>query len=355
MAIPYSRYIVGGVPWYSALIVLGILATVWLTDAEVKRKSLPRDTAVDVALVTVPCGIVGARLYYVAMTWELFAANPISILYVWEGGVAIYGGVIGGCIGALIYAKRKKLSFLEIADCVVPGLLLAQAIGRWGNYFNMEAYGPEITNKAFQFFPAGVLIEQDGRWVWHMATFFYESAWNLCGVIALWLLRKRQRQNGNLFCWYLLIYGSGRFIIEQLRQDSLYVGSLRASQYLSLILCAASAGVLLWRAVKGDKRRFALALVAALLLVARWFALEQPWAYAALALAAVACAALAAGWQNRFALWLLLPLLLDGGGLACQLAGLPTVSLALRLHTLLCSVTLPVYVGLMAEALQKRE
>ena len=167
MAIPYSRTLLGPLQWYSVLIVTGILVAIWLAGREERRLGLPRDTVIDLALIVIPCGIIGARLYYVAMTWELFRDNPVSILYIWEGGIAIYGGVIGGALGAWGYARRKKLPFLKLMDMVVPGLLLAQAIGRWGNYFNMEAYGPEITNLAFQFFPLGVLIPSAGGYGWH--------------------------------------------------------------------------------------------------------------------------------------------------------------------------------------------
>lgn len=351
MAIPYSRTVFGGVPWYSALIVLGILAAVWLAGREEKRLGLPKDTVIDLALIVVPCGIIGARLYYVAMTWEVFAKNPLSILYIWEGGVAIYGGVIGGALGALVYARRKKLSFLRLADIIAPGLLLAQAIGRWGNYFNMEAYGPEIQNPVFWFFPAGVLIQSGDRWVWHMATFFYESLWNACGFAALWLMRKRQREPGNVFCWYLLIYGSGRFIIEQLREDSLYLGALRVSQVMSLLLCGVAAVVLLWRAAGGRRAWFGMAAAGAALLLARWACLGNPWIYGTLMLLA------GAGYiwlrvtngGGRALWWWLLPLFLDLAGLVAFCTGMPfSTSFALRLHTLLCSVTLPVYIGLMA-------
>lgn len=189
MAIPYSRTLLGPLQWYSVLIVTGILVAIWLAGREERRLGLPRDTVIDLALIVIPCGIIGARLYYVAMTWEIFRDNPVSILYIWEGGIAIYGGVIGGALGAWGYARRKKLPFLKLMDMVVPGLLLAQAIGRWGNYFNMEAYGPEITDPAFQFFPLGVLIPSAGGYVWHMATFFYESLWNAAGFAALWAMR----------------------------------------------------------------------------------------------------------------------------------------------------------------------
>lgn len=350
MAIPYSRTVVGGLPWYSVLIVAGILLAVWLMGREERRLNLPKDTAIDLALIAVPCGIIGARLYYVAMTWPVFAANPISILYIWEGGVAIYGGVIGGALGALVYARRKKLSFLQLADIVAPGLLLAQAIGRWGNYFNMEAYGPEIQNPAFWFFPVGVLIEQNGAWVWHMATFFYESMWNLGGFIALWLLRKSQKPHGNVFCWYLLIYGSGRFIIEQLREDSLYLGGFRVSQYLSLLLCAAAAGVLLWRASRGRRAWFAVAAAAGALLLARWACLGNAWIYGLVTAAAVAGCAWVVAREGGRALWrLLIPFVADLAGWIAFVAGGPvSASFALMLHTLLCSLTLPVYVGVLS-------
>ena len=340
MAVPYSRTVIGPIQWYSVLIVTGILVAIWLAGREERRLGLPRDTAIDVALAAVPPGIVGARLYYVAMTWELFRDNPIKILYIWEGGIAIYGAVIGGALGAWIYARRKKLPFLRLLDMAAPGLLLAQAIGRWGNYFNMEAYGPEITDPAFQFFPVGVLIPTAGQYVWHMATFFYESAWDALGFLALWALRRREKEPGGVTCWYLLIYGSGRFIIERLREDSLYLGGLRVSQYLSLILCLAAALVLLRRTA--GRRPWPL-WAAAAFWIARWAALGNPWLYALL----WALGAAAALWSGRrVRLWtglLAAAGLLDAAGLLGAL--LSEAPLALHLHTLVCSLTLPAYVA----------
>lgn len=350
LAIPYSRTIVAGIPWYSALIVAGILIAVWLGGREEKRLGLPKDTAIDLALVAVPCGIVGARLYYVAMTWETFASNPVSILYIWEGGIAIYGAIIGGTLGVVCYAWRKRLPALKLLDALIPGVLLAQAIGRWGNYFNMEAYGAAIQNPLFQFFPVGVLIPSAGGSVWHMATFFYESLWDFGGFCVLWAIRKRQREDGNLLLWYLLIYGSGRFIIEQLRMDSLYWGDLRVSRMLSLVLCGLAAGVLLWRACKGRRALYAAALTGGVVLLARWYCLDNSWLYgAAISCGALCCLLLTRCMKTpgcwRRALWLLLPVLLDAAGLA--LAAGAFLSFAPRLHTLLCSLTLPMYVGYM--------
>ena len=346
MAIPYSKTLLGPLQWYSVLIVTGILVAIWLAGREERRLGLPRDTVIDLALIVIPCGIIGARLYYVAMTWELFRDNPVSILYIWEGGIAIYGGVIGGALGAWGYARRKKLPFLKLMDMVVPGLLLAQAIGRWGNYFNMEAYGPEITNPAFQFFPLGVLIPSAGGYVWHMATFFYESLWNAAGFAALWAMRRRVREPGGMTCWYLLIYGSGRFIIERLREDSLYLGGLRVSQYLSLLLCLVAAGVLLGRAMRGNKRAMGPALACGGLWIARWAALGTPWLYALLSLTALGLGLWASRSAGRSPVRLLVPFALDAVGLLAALGMGPLgKDVGLHLHTILCSLTLPGYVA----------
>ncbi|MEG0512996.1 MAG: prolipoprotein diacylglyceryl transferase [Clostridia bacterium] len=353
MEIPYSRTIFGSLPWYSALIVLGILLAICLATHEEKRLGLPKDTVIDLSLIAVPCGIVGARLYYVAMTWSEFAQNPISILYIWEGGIAIYGAIIGGAIGVFFYAKRKKLVFFQLLDILAPGLLLAQAIGRWGNYFNMEAYGPEIKNSLFWFFPAGVLIPTGNQSVWHMATFFYESVWSFTGAAALWALRKRQTEHGSLFCWYMLIYGSGRFIIEQLREDSLYLGGLRVSQSLSLVLCIFAAIVLLWRASKKHKDSlgwFTLSATLSVLLIARWAFLSTPLLYGTIMVLCIAGYAWLCmrSFGSAGTRWLLLPALLDLLGLVLSALGIPfSASFAVRLHTLLCSITLPLYIGVL--------
>ncbi len=358
MSIPYSRTIIGSIPWYSALIVLGVMCAVFLAEKEEKRLGLPRDTTLDLAMVVVPMGIVGARLYYVLMSWETFAHDPISILYIWEGGIAIYGAVLGGLLGAWLFARRRKLSFLTLADILVPGLLLAQAIGRWGNYFNMEAYGPVITDDRYRFFPLGVQIPAPGGWEWHMATFFYESVWNLCGFAALWLLRKKQRRPGNMLCWYMLIYGSGRFVIEQLRQDSLYIGALRASQYLSLLLCAASACALLWRACRQERagtlrRTFPACGLAAAAVLARWFFAGHWLPYLLLSAAAAGCAlwlAFTGKCPQRVCLLLsLLPL-----DMLCLIAACahPADSMLLLLHQLVCGAALPLLVWWLIRTVQ---
>lgn len=234
---------------YGLAIVLGIAAAVIYMRQESKRLKLPQDLAVDMALWSVPPAVVAARLYYVAFAWELFKNDPLSIFKVWEGGLAIYGGVIGGALGVLLLSRRRRLPFLQLADLVAPGLILAQAIGRWGNYFNGEAYGYAVTNKALQFFPLAVLTNG----TWHMATFFYESLWNFLGFLLLLKLRRRFYQNGHglVFYAYLMVYGVGRMVIEGLRTDSLMLGAARVSQLLSVALVAFAGFMIIKRLGRG--------------------------------------------------------------------------------------------------------
>ncbi len=237
MSIPYSRYLFGFVPWYGVLIVSGVLAAIALCIHEEKRLRLKEDTILDLAFWVIPLGIIGARVYYALFNWQVFADDPVSVLRIWEGGIAIYGAVIGGLIGVLLFAFRRKINPFTLTDVIVPGLSLAQGIGRWGNYFNMEAYGWEITDPKWQFFPIGVQIPTGTEYRWHMATFFYESCWDVLVFAILWfVIRKRSRKAGMVTLWYLLLYGVGRFFIEGLRTDSLMSGSIRVSQLLSLVL-----------------------------------------------------------------------------------------------------------------------
>ena len=218
-AMPASRFAFGSVPWYSVLIVSAIVIGLSLCGHEQKRLKLPADLAIDLALCLIPSAIVGARLYYVAFSWDVFAADPLRILRIWEGGLAIYGGILGGAIALLLFCAVRHMPLLQLADVLVPALALGQGIGRWGNYFNMEAYGRLITNPQWQFFPAAVLIPVDSGYEWHMATFFYESCVDVLIFLVLW-------------------FGIGRAVIEGLRMDSLYSGSIRISQIVSITLAA---------------------------------------------------------------------------------------------------------------------
>ncbi len=229
---------------YGWLIALGILTVVLLAHRDEKRLGLPKDTSIDAALCTVPLGVLGARLYYVLFRWDVYAANPVSALYIWEGGLAIYGGIIGGALGMALLAKFKRLPFSALADLVIPYVLLAQAIGRWGNYFNGEAYGRPVTDAALQFFPYAVNVEGS----WYQATFFYESAADLIGFLIMFFTRKRWRRGDGLPL-YAIVYGIPRFLIEGLRSDSLYVAGtgIRISQALSAALVLLGCGHFIYR------------------------------------------------------------------------------------------------------------
>lgn len=254
MSIPYSRYIFGELPWYGVLIAIGVLTAYALCVHEEKRMQLKRDTVIDLAFWAIPLGIIGARAYYAIFNWQMFADDPLSVLRVWEGGIAIYGAVIGGLLGVLIFAKRRKLSPFILTDMIVPGLALAQGIGRWGNYFNMEAYGREIANPAWQFFPIGVQIPSATGYTWHMATFFYESCWDIAVFSFLWfVVRKRAEKPGTTILCYILFYGLGRFFIEGLRTDSLMLGRFRVSQLLSLLMIIVAGALLIVRTRKYRK------------------------------------------------------------------------------------------------------
>jgi len=239
LSVPYSRLIFGLVPWYSFLIVLGAAFAVFLAAKEEKRAGLPKDTVIDFALIALPCGIIGARVYYVIFSWPQFRDDLLSILRIWEGGIAIYGAVIAGLLTAWFFCRRKKISFLSLCDIIAPGLILAQALGRWGNYFNQEAYGLPISNPALCFFPFGVQIQGSSGLEWHMATFFYESVWNFFVFIFLMIARRKWfRYRGDVFCFYAFLYACGRMIIEDFRMDSLYASSsIRISQLLSVVGC----------------------------------------------------------------------------------------------------------------------
>ena len=254
--------------WYGVLMALGILIGVWLTLREGKRKKLTEDDILDMCLVIIPSGVVGARLYYVIFEWASYASNPIRALYIWEGGLAIYGAVIGGLIGMFIYSRVKKIRFLKLADCIAPGLVLAQAIGRWGNFFNQEAFGLPINNGELMWFPFAVYIEgyhtfngQPCSNPYHMATFFYESVWCLIVFIILWSCRRKFKHDGDAILSYAALYGLERMFVERLRGDSLYIikpgGSIaagvRVSEMLSFILVVAIAAFFLIRYFKEKK------------------------------------------------------------------------------------------------------
>ena len=226
-----------GISWYAVLIVGAMVIGYFLASDEARRLRLPQGTVIDIMLYAVPLGIICARLYYVAFRFNDYSDNLLSFFNIREGGLAIYGGVIGGLIAAKLVSRKHKISMLTLLDVVAPALVLGQGIGRWGNYINMEAYGLRIAEESLQFFPFAVEIPVGDVWYWHMATFFYEFCWDMLVFVLLMAIRKHRRRGGDVFCWYLLLYCSGRTVIEGLRNDSLTFISefVRISQILSAV------------------------------------------------------------------------------------------------------------------------
>ena len=198
------------------------------------------DIIFDFAIIALPLAIIFARAYFVVFKWENYKDNIKSIFAINEGGLAIYGGIIGGILAALIFIAWRKVSLLTLTDLVIPSLVLGQAIGRWGNFVNQEAYGNLITDTKLQFFPYGVYI--DTLKEWHQATFFYESMLCLAIFIVVLVMSHKKVKTGKLLATYMFLYGVGRFFIEGLRTDSLMVAgseTVRISQIVSIVLAVA--------------------------------------------------------------------------------------------------------------------
>ena len=237
------------IAWYGIIIACGLLLGVLLGTARAHRRGLSPDVVLDFILLAVPLAVIGARLYYVAFEWDQYAGNLGKIFAINEGGLAIYGAVIGGFLAAFIFSRAAKFPFLKLIDLVIPSLILGQAIGRWGNFVNQEAFGALITNPKLQFFPLAVYIQSLGEW--HQATFFYESFWNSILLVITLLLGRKRVKDGTLMAVYFIGYGIGRAVIEGLRTDSLYLfGTVRVSQALSAALVMA--GILLLILIKKE-------------------------------------------------------------------------------------------------------
>lgn len=236
--------------FYGVIIACGLMLAVIYGMRRSKEFGLKSDDILDGVLWIVPFAIICARLYYCIFEWDSYKTNPISILYIWNGGLAIYGGVIGAAIGIIVFSKIKKISLGALLDVVSIGFLIGQSIGRWGNFMNREAFGAPTDN----FLRMGLYLTENGRYspqmMFYHPTFLYESLWNAVGFVALHLLSKRRQYDGQIALCYAAWYGLGRAIIEGLRTDSLYWGPFRVSQLLAAVSCVAAAGVLIWQAFR---------------------------------------------------------------------------------------------------------
>lgn len=224
--------------WYSITMLLAVLTGIYLTLKESKRIGIYNYIEPLIYKIVI-FGIIGARLYYVIFNFDIYKNDLLSIFKIWEGGLAIYGAIIGGFIAIVYDTKKNKQSILKITDTIVPGLILAQAIGRWGNFFNHEAHGGIVSLDFLQklHLPNFIISGMHINGMYYHPTFLYESIWCVLGFIVLITIRKISKRKPHIMTFtYFIWYGLGRFFIEGLRTDSLYLGSIRISQLVSILL-----------------------------------------------------------------------------------------------------------------------
>ena len=226
--------------YYGILIALGMGLAVLYASRRSREFGIKEDDLLDGVLWVTPFAIICARAYYCAFTWESYAANPISVLDIRSGGLAIYGGVIGAAVGVTVFCRRRKISLPALLDLCALGFLIGQSIGRWGNFFNREAFGAETAS----FLRMGLMSAYSGKVTYYHPTFLYESLWNAAGFLLLHKLSQKRKFDGQIALSYAAWYGLGRTFIEGLRTDSLYLGPFRVSQLLAAVSCIAAALVL---------------------------------------------------------------------------------------------------------------
>ena len=232
--------------FYGLIIACGLILAVIYACRRSREAGLTEDSLLDGVLWITPFSILCARAYYCAFSWPMYRNNPISVLYIWEGGLAIYGAVLGAALGVIVFCKIKKCSLPALLDLVSLGFLIGQCIGRWGNFFNREDFGA-VTDAVTRM---GLFNTVTGVTEYYHPTFLYESVWNLAGFLLLHFLSRKKKYDGQIALGYCAWYGLGRAFIEGLRMDSLYWGPFRVSQLLAAGSCAVAVAVLLVQAFR---------------------------------------------------------------------------------------------------------
>ncbi|MCM3443357.1 prolipoprotein diacylglyceryl transferase [Metabacillus halosaccharovorans] len=236
--------------WYGIIIAFGVFLGLYLATKEAKRVGLDKDIIVDLIMWAIPIALISARVYYVIFKWEYYSKNPTEIIAIWEGGIAIHGALIGATITAIVFAKKRGVSFWKLADIIAPSIILGQAIGRWGNFMNQEAHGGPVTKEFLVNLqlPDFIINQMFINGQYYHPTFLYESIWNIAGFIVLIMLRRINLRQGELFLSYITWYSIGRFIIEGMRTDSLMLTeTLRMAQFISIVLVICSLLILVYR------------------------------------------------------------------------------------------------------------
>lgn len=242
--------------WYSVMLFIGFLLGGYLLLREAKRFKINEDFIINLFFYTIPIAIIGARLYYVVFNWELYAANPIDAFKVWEGGLAIHGGILFGLAFVIFYTKKHKYNIIKMMDMASVALIVGQIIGRWGNFFNQEAHGPVTSIETLKslHLPNFIIEGMNINGIYYHPTFLYESFWNLIGLIIMLIVRRRKNVKvGQISGFYMIWYGIGRYFIESLRTDSLMFGDFKVAQLVSILLIVIGLIFVLKNAKNGKK------------------------------------------------------------------------------------------------------
>lgn len=243
--------------WYSVLILLAIVISTIFIIRESKRFNIDSDTMLNLICLVVIFGIIGARIYFVIFNFEYYKNNISEIFKIWNGGLAIHGGLIVGLLTTIIYCKKVNIKIFRILDIFAPWILLSQAIGRWGNFFNQEAYGVSTTLEHLQnmHLPSFIIEGMNINGVYYTPTFLYESLWCLLGFIILIVARRvKYTKLGQLTAMYFIWYGLGRFMIESSRLDSLMLGNIKVAQIISIVLIIAGFIIFIYELNKKGKK-----------------------------------------------------------------------------------------------------
>ena len=241
--------------WYSFILLIAFTLGFYLFYKEAIKEKIDKNFIIDYACYLIPICLIGARIYYVIFEFQYYQSDLLGIFRVWEGGLAIHGGIIAGVIFTLYYSKKHNVNFYKLADILVISLIIGQIIGRWGNFFNSEAYGPQTTYTFLkslhlpEFIIKGMCI--DG--VYYHPTFLYESLWNLIGLFILLIIKRYRKHKGTLLATYLIYYGIGRFLIESLRQDSLMLFNIKMAQFASIGMILIGIYILIKESKKAEK------------------------------------------------------------------------------------------------------
>jgi len=258
------------IAYYGIAVVIGMVLGLFIMSREAKRLGENEEKYWDMGIIMLIAGVIGARIFYVVFAWEYYRDNLLSIFNLRQGGLAIYGGIIGSVITVYIYGKIQKISFPKMIDCIAPGLLIGQVIGRWGNFFNREVFGGYTDNILAMQLPVSAVREQSeittAMWdnlvnisgtdfIQVHPTFLYEGLWNIGVLVLLWLYRKHKKFDGEVFLLYLIGYGVGRFWIEAVRTDQLLISgtNLPVSQVISVAFVVVAFGIIIKKQINNKK------------------------------------------------------------------------------------------------------